>query len=177
MKRGYNGTNAYDSWYTNAFYDAVNDDEQGHRPGGAIFVDNGATVNVKGEVYVKDNKQCLKIGDADAIAIESNVYLPTFHKSLTITGSLDNDTRIGVTSPRANDAPSYIDNTFSPVAVASNSIWASNAWDHLNFYDDLGWFFINENVVNNVVNHKRTAYYDGTVTTPQQPNPINANLN
>ena len=177
LKRGYNGTNAYDSWYTNAFYDAVNDDEQGHRPGGAIFVDNGATVNVKGEVYVKDNKQCLKIGDANAIAIESNVYLPTFHKSLTITGSLDNDTKIGVTSPRANDAQSYIDNTFSPVAVASNSIWASNAWDHLNFYDDLGWFFINENVVNTVVNHKRTAYYDGTVTTPQQPNPINANLN
>ena len=177
LKRGYNGTNAYDSWYTNAFYDAVNDDEQGHRPGGAIFVDNGATVNVKGEVYVKDNKQCLKIGDANAIAIESNVYLPTFHKSLTITGSLDNDTKIGVTSPRANDAPSYIDNTFSPVAVASNSTWASSAWDHLNFYDDLGWFFINENVVNNVVNHKRTAYYDGTVTTPQQPNPINANLN
>ena len=185
LKRGYNSTNAYNaegnSWYTNAFYDAVNDDEIGHRHGGAIFVDGsvddngndiGATVNVKGEVYVKDNKQCLKIGDADAIAIESNVFLPTFHKSLTITGSLDDDTKIGVTSPRANDADSYVDNTFSPVAVASNSSWAASAWERLNFYDDLGWFFVNENVEN----HKRTTYYDGTATSSSQPNPINANL-
>ena len=178
LMRGYNGTNAA-VWYTNPFAarDAVG------IQGGAMYVDTTATVNVSGKVYITDNKQYLKIGDAAAKVINCNVYLPTFSKHLYITNTLfegsdtESASKIGITSPMGNAAKSYIDNTFSPVAEASNSTWAASAWDHLNFYDDLGWFFVNENVVNNDVNHKRTAYYDGTVTTPQQPNPINANLN
>jgi hypothetical protein len=178
LMRGYNNTNA-EVWYVNPFAER---DAVGIQ-GGAMYVDTTATVNVSGKVYITDNKQYLKIGDAAAKVINCNVYLPTFSNHLYITNTLfegsdtESASKIGITSPMANDAPSYINNTFSPVAEASNSTWAASAWDHLNFYDDLGWFFVNENVVNNDVNHKRTAYYDGTATTPQQPNPINANLN
>ena len=174
LMRGYNGTNS-DVWYTDAF---ANRDAVGIQ-GGAMYVDTTATVNVSGKVYITDNKQYLKIGDADAKVISSNVYLPTFSKYLNITNTLfggsltESASKIGITSPMGNDDESYIDNTFSPVAVASNSAWAASAWDHLNFYDDLGWFFINENTRD----HKRTTYYDGTATTSQQPNPINAHLN
>ena len=139
-------------------------------------------MNVSDEVYVIGNKQCLQLGDASTIkAIDCNVFLPTFDKSLTITDALDEDTRIGVTSPMGNDDPTYIDNTFSPVAIANmsgatsgdNHDIASDAWENCNFLDDQGWFFVNENTIG----HQRTTYYDGTVTTIQTPNPTNANLN
>lgn len=177
LKRCYNGTNAKD-WYTDAFYDV----EEVGIQGGAIYVDENATVNVSDEVYVIGNTQCLQLGDASTIkAIDCNVFLPTFDKSLTITDALDEDTRIGVTSPMGNDDPTYIDNTFSPVAIADmsgatseeNHDIASDAWVNCNFLDDQGWFFVNENYTN----HQRTTYYDGTVTTTQTPNPTNANLN
>ena len=175
LMRGYNGTNAA-VWYTNAFADR---DAVGIQ-GGAMYVDTTATVNVSGKVYITGNKQYLKIGDADAKVINSNVYLPTFDKHVYITNTLfegsttstprELASQIGITSPMGNDDPTYVDNTFSPVAVATDAAWAASAWEHCNFFDDQGWFFVNENARN----HKRTTYYDETVTSP---NPVNANLN
>lgn len=150
LMRGYNGTNA-DVWYTDAFYDAVNNDETGHRHGGAIFVDAGATVNVSDTVYITGNKQYLKVGNGEAQYVESNVFLPTFQKSLNITGALDESTNIGVTSPRGNNDPTYETNTLSPVATATTATIANAAWTNNNFTDDQQWFFGNGN---------KNTYYD-----------------
>ena len=111
LKRGYNNTNAED-WYTDAFYLAQN--VAGHQ-GGAMYVDQDATVNVSGKVSITDNKQRLQIGEADATTINSNVYMPTFlNNALTMVGSLHEGTRIGVTKPMGNSDRSYLNNTFSP---------------------------------------------------------------
>ena len=150
LKRGYNGTNA-DVWYTNADYAPVANVHHG----GALYVDANATVNVEGKVIVTDNKQNLS-----GTGITSNVYLPTFDKSLTISGNayLDKDTRIGVTSPIRKNESSYLVNTFSPVAKAATSGFAQKAWEQCNFEDDLGWFFVNGHNLDE--NGPRTTYYD-----------------
>ena len=178
LMRGYNSTNAA-VWYTDAFYDTAylnlhnNSEgyaqETGFRHGGAIYVDGsvdgeghdiGATVNVRDTVIITGNKQYLQIGEEAARVIESNVFLPTFSKSLYITGSLHDSTRIGVTSPRANNSAIYHENTLSPVAVVPSSVTdgsdvADAAWQKCNFLDDQGWFFVNENSPTS----KRTTFY------------------
>jgi hypothetical protein len=164
LKRGYNNTDG-SVWYTNVNYSPMSDVYHG----GALYVDADATVNVEELVTITDNWQKNASG-----SVKSNVYLPTFGKSLTITGALTAGTRIGVTSPIANDAANYVDNTFSPVAVATRADHqaedASSAWTNRNFYDDLNRFFVNGNTPGN----ERRTYYDGNTTTP---NPINAHLN
>ena len=154
LMRGYNGTNAA-AWYTDAFAQNVG------VQGGALYVDEDATVNVSGKVYITGNKQYLKIGDADPKIINSNVYLPTFSTHLNITDDLFAGdatyprTEIGITSPIGNDNDSYHYNTMSPVAVANKNVEglseaelislnagiATNAWTHDNFTDDQEWFF------------------------------------
>jgi hypothetical protein len=89
------------------------------------------------------------------------VYLPTFAKSLTISGELNANTSIGVTSPIRNTAKTYMDNTFSPVAVASSNVIAENAWTNCNFLDDQGWFFVNGHRTDHE-RTKRTTYYRPT---------------
>ena len=158
LMRGYNNTDAANTWYTNADYTTPS----GTYHGGALFVDAGATVNVNGLVKITGNLQ--KNGSG---TVNSNVYLPTFAKSLTITDALDATSRIGVTSPIRNNEASYRYNTFSPVAVgvrtghdalsgmAWDTIDARNAWTNGNFRDDLGWFFVNDNYEE----HLRHSYY------------------
>ena len=172
LTRGYNNTDG-SVWYTDADYNpspAVNH-------GGGLFVDGSATVKVEGLVNIMDNQQRNGGTVADPVLQNSNVYLPTFDKSLTISDALNANTRIGVTSPirKADwDNYNYIDNTFSPVAVATRSGYeaddAEAAWTNNNFDDDLDWFFVNGNTGGN----ERHAYYDGNATSP---NPVNANLN
>ena len=144
LKRGFNNSDAATTWYTNSDYAASSSAPQG----GALYVDDGATVNVKGEVTIMENWQ--KKGSG---TVRSNVYLPTFGKAVNITGALANATMIGITNPKRNTATNYTDNTFSPVAVATTASDASNAWTEDNIRDDQDWFFSNG---------MKRAYYDAT---------------
>ena len=186
LMRGYNSTDAA-YWYTDAFFDTVSlnlknntnsyiqSHETGFRHGGAIYVDGsgyvdaqgrvhdkGATVNVTDTVYITDNKQFLRIDATHTDTIESNVFLPTFHKHLYITDELfaseSDSTIIGITSPRGNADSTYKTNSLSPVAVApqSNPEIANAAWINCNFRDDLNWFFVRGNKNGTL----RTTYYN-----------------
>ena len=164
LMRGYNNTDAATTWYNDADYVPSGDAHHG----GALFVAPDVpasgeiparitTVNVEGLVTITGNLQ-RNGGTIDApVTIASNVYLPTFSKSLTISGesNLHADTRIGVTSPNRNTDPSYVNNTLSPVAVASIPAIAENAWQQRNFRDDQGWFFVNGHTGAS----PRTTYY------------------
>ncbi len=167
LKRGYNGTSP--DWYANAFYNDATL-TTGHQ-GGAIYVDGsvnsngtdaGAQVNVSGKVFITDNHQGVTVGDATQV-IASNVYLPTFAKYINITGALDATSRIGVTSPRANEGDDYTYNTLSPVAKATNATMAANTWAQCNVYDDQGWFFVNGHNLGE--NGQRTTYYNPSSTS------------
>ena len=164
LMRGYNNIDAATTWYYDADYAPTGDVHHG----GALFVaadvpaegENPAqvtTVNVEGMVTITGNLQ--KKGSG---TVNSNVYLPTFDKSLNISGSenLNVDTRIGVTSPKRNTDEWYHDNTLSPVAVASTASIAQNAWVNRNFLDDQGWFFVSGHTGAN----PRTTYYNGAGT-------------
>ena len=131
LQRGYNNTDG-SVWFTNADYEPVANVHHG----GALYVDPDATVNMEGMLTITGNKQ-----NNDGTAIISNVYLPRFDKSLTLTNVLAEGAQIGVTNPIRNKAANYTANTFSPVAVASNAANAQAAWNNDNFYDDLNWFF------------------------------------
>ena len=150
LERGYNKTDG-SVWYANADYQAQTDVYHG----GALYVDNGATVNVEGMVTVTDNKQ-----NNGGSSIASNVYLPTFAKHLNITGTLAAGTNIGVTSPIRNAQPNYTQNTLSPIAVANSNAVANAAWANCNFYDDLNWFFVN----GHRADAPRSSYYDNANT-------------
>lgn len=159
LQRGYNNIDAASTWYYNADYTPA---ENVHH-GGALFVDENATVNVEGLVTITGNLQ----RKGEGTPINSNVYLPTFQKSLNITGALtatdDAKTEIGITSPNRNTAAWYYDNTFSPVAKATNPDWAASAWEHCDFIDDQGWFFVNGNKTSETPS-PRTTYYNATGT-------------
>jgi len=142
LMRGYNHQNAYD-WYTNPDYKSYTSSGPVYN-GAAIFVDSLATVYVEDTVVITGNKQRMKIGDAPATLVESNVYLPTFATHLNIKDELHATlTRIGITSPRRNRESDYKYNTFSPVAVATTAAIASDAHKHNNFLDDMDMFFVN----------------------------------
>ena len=201
LQRGYNGIDVstititqddvnytFDNFYPNPdFNGTVTVTTQGDTPtstdytiynGGALFVDEDATVNVEGFVTITGNKQRHMDGSEDE-TVDCNVYLPTFEKSLTITGALtaeDNaKTLIGITSPIRNKESHYKQNTFSPVAVAHKAVLlegenqdsadkmlAFDTWTNNNFYDDQNWFFvrdcidIDEECGDNI---ERTTYY------------------
>ena len=106
-------------------------------------------------VTVTGNKQ-----NKAGTPIESNVYLPTFAKSININGTLASGTSIGITSPIRNAQPNYTQNTLSPIAVASNNNMAQSAWANCNLYDDLNWFFVN----GHRADAPRKSYYDGEAT-------------
>ena len=131
LMRGYNNTDGK-VWFTDSDYEPVANVHHG----GALYVDPAATVNVEGLLTITGNTQ-----NNDGTPIVSNVYLPTFAKSLTITNALAAGTEIGITNPIRNDANNYTANTFSPVGVATNATNAQAAWNNNNFYDDLNWFF------------------------------------
>ena len=166
LTRGYNKTEA-NLWYENCDYKVPANVYHG----GALFVDSLATVNVSGLVSIHElNYQKRTIGGNDR-TVECNVYLPTFMKSLNITGTLHNDTKIGITSPKRawNWAThDYTYNTFSPVAVVTAASDAANianaAWMHCNFTDDQEWFFANQNKLElpGSPASPRTTYYNGT---------------
>ena len=199
LQRGYNGIDVstititqddvnytFDNFYPNPDFDGtVTVTTQGDTPtstnytiynGGALFVDEDATVNVEGLVTITGNKQRHMDGSEDE-TVDCNVYLPTFEKSLTITGALtaeDNvKTLIGITSPIRNKADHYKKNTFSPVAVAHKAVLlegenqdlvdkalAFNAWTNNNFYDDQNWFFVRDCIDEECGdNTERTTYY------------------
>ena len=199
LQRGYNGIDVstititqddvnytFDNFYLNPDFDGtVTVTTQGDTPtstnytiynGGALFVDEDATVNVEGLVTITGNKQRHMDGSEDE-TVDCNVYLPTFEKSLTITGALtaeDNvKTLIGITSPIRNKADHYKKNTFSPVAVAHKAVLlegenqdlvdkalAFNAWTNNNFYDDQNWFFVRDCIDEECSdNIERTTYY------------------
>lgn len=157
LMKGYNNTDA-DLWYTNADY--IPSAEVYH--GGGLFVDASAYVNVADSVFVTGNKQYHLVNGQDH-AVNCNVYLPTFKSHLYITDTLAGSTRVGVTSPNRNTAAWYYDNTFSPVAEATNSNWAASAWEHCDFIDDQGWFFVNGNKTSETPS-PRTTYYNATGT-------------
>lgn len=129
--------------------------------GGGLYVDASvdgsgnayANVKVEGKVIINTNRQ--KKGSG---TIASNVYLPTFSKSIIISGELDDDTEIGITSPNRNTAENYKDNTFSPIAVAQTSTFAKNAWEQNSFTDDQNWFFVRDDWGDNS-DQQRTTYY------------------
>jgi len=149
LKRGYNNYDASGNLGTVAepnynFY--VNPDfDNSVVNGGGVYVapDASAKLQVEGVVTLTGNKQ--KKGSG---TIESNVYLPTFNKSIEITDALDVSSIIGVTSPNRNAEKYYWDNTFSPVAVGvrtgNQAKDAKRAWTNNNFRDDQGWFFSND---------------------------------
>ena len=155
LKRGYNNTDA-SVWYTNADYKpAVTEGgEYDAYHGGAIFVDTLAIVSVNGLDSIIGNKQNL-----NGQPIESNVYLHTFHTHLYVPDTLVAETRIGVTSPKRNKEADYTLNTLSPVALVTSRNHADAAWQHCNFRDDLGWFFVNGHTTAS----PRTTYYNGTM--------------
>nr|MCR5039384.1 T9SS type A sorting domain-containing protein [Bacteroidales bacterium] len=128
--------------------------------GGGLYVapDDAAVVKVEGLVTIEGNKQ--KKGDG---TIESNVYLPTFSKSLTLSGALTTGSYIGVTSPIRNTDASYLNNTFSPVAVAETSGIASTVWSQNYFHDDLSWFFTRDD---------KNTYFYGDEGTSLNPNAL-----
>ena len=150
LERGYNNTEA-NVWFSNPDYVA----QANVYHGGAIYVDNGATVNVSGMVTVTGNQQ-----NNAGTPIESNLYLPTFSKHININGTLSSGTSIGITSPIRNAQPNYRQNTLSPIAEATNNDMAQSAWVNCNLYDDLNWFFVN--------GHRavtpRKSYYGGENT-------------
>ena len=162
LQRGYNNTDAATTWYHDADYTAAS----GVHDGGGLYVDDGATVKVQNLVTIEGNKQ--KNGTD---VVKSNVYLPTFTKSLTITDTLTATTKatskIGITSPIRNRKENYVDNTFSPVAVATASatvaanVIASKAWENCNFTDDQNWFFVNRHNPN-IEGKTRTTYYSSS---------------
>jgi hypothetical protein len=164
LMRGYNNTNA-EPWYTNSDYKPYNADGVLAYHGGALFVDSLATVNVRDTVIITGNKQYLMIGDATATTIESNVYLPTFASHVNISGTLDNDSKIGITNPNRNQETIYVYNTFSPVAVANSGTAANDptiaelAYTNNNFRDDMDMFFVN----NYTEENKRSTYYSANI--------------
>ena len=162
LQRGYNNTDAASTWYSNADYDCYSGSTVALH-GGGLFVDKDATVNVEGLVTITGSKQRRLVGSVDH-PVNSNVYLPTFLKHLTITDELNEKTRIGVTSPIRNRDASYHNNTLSPVAkaaatatMAANEI-AAEAWEHCNFTDDQDWFFVSGNKTLEPAS-PRTTYY------------------
>ena len=161
LLRGYNKLDA-DLWYKNADYEVPANVYHG----GALFVDETATVNLSGLVTAHGNLQYRKIGNTEH-PVECNVYLPTFDSHLFITDNLDERTRVGVTSPKRNKEASYLDNTLSPVAevvTAEHAPEIANlAWEHCNFLDDQGWFFVSGNKTLEPVS-PRTTYYNGAGT-------------
>ena len=159
------GDNSVKNFYLNPDFNDLAFNATGKYNGGALYVatDQPAvgedpavptTVNVEGKVTITGNLQ--KNGSS---TIKSNVYLPTFDKSLTITAPLAVGTEIGVTSPIRNTSDDYRDNTLSPVAMvekseatpAANGDIASTVWSQGNFLDDQDWFFGNGG---------HTTYYD-----------------
>ena len=158
LQHGYNKTEASTTWYHNADYLS----EANVHHSGALYVDEKATVNVEGLVTITGNLQ--KNGDSNT---ECNVYLPTFNKYLNMTNAMDEDTRIGVTSPIRNQTMNHVYNTFSPVAVATPSSNAADtaaaAWRHCNFYDDQDWFFVNGHTNES----PRTTFYSTELSTIQ----------
>ena len=164
LQRGYNNTDAATTWYSNADYDCYSASTVALQ-GGGLFVDKDATVNVEGLVTITGSKQRRLVGSDDR-PVNSNVYLPTFLKHLNITDELNEETRIGVTSPIRNTAEWYYDNTLSPVAkaepaapatMAANQI-AAKAWQNCNFLDDQNWFFVSGNKTLEPAS-PRTTYY------------------
>ncbi len=177
LQRGYNNTDAATTWYHNADYTAAS----GVHDGGGLYVDaaDNVKVNVEGLVTIEGNKQ--KNGTD---VVNSNVYLPTFDKSLTITDVLtttdDATTKIGITSPIRNRAVNYVNNTFSPVAKAvraatnvgtleepvmvyNDVLDAQAAWENCNFTDDQNWFFVNGHNPN-IEGKTRTTYYSSSMS-------------
>ena len=177
LQRGYNNTDAATTWYHNADYTAAS----GVHDGGGLYVDaaDNVKVNVEGLVTIEGNKQ--KNGTD---VVNSNVYLPTFDKSLTITDVLtttdDATTKIGITSPIRNRAVNYVNNTFSPVAKAvraatnvgtleepvmvyNDVLDAQAAWENCNFTDDQNWFFVNGHNPN-IEGKTRTTYYNSSMS-------------
>ena len=161
LQRGYNNTDAATTWYSNADYTA----STGVLDGGGLYVHEEATVNVEGLVTITGSKQRRLVGSVDH-PVNSNVYLPTFLKHLTITDELNEKTRIGVTSPIRNTDADYHKNTLSPVAKAvpvstatmtANEI-AAKAWESCNFTDDQEWFFVSGNKTLEPAS-PRTTYY------------------
>lgn len=164
LQHGYNNTDAASTWYSNADYDCYSGSTVALH-GGGLFVDKDATVNVEGLVTITGSKQRRLVGSVDH-PVNSNVYLPTFLKHLTITDELDEETRIGVTSPIRNTDADYHNNTLSPVAKAvpvatatmtANEI-AAKAWESCNFTDDQDWFFVSGNKTLEPAS-PRTTYY------------------
>jgi hypothetical protein len=182
----------FDNFYRDAdFNGTVTVTPEGETPtpytiinGAALYVHENASVNVKGMVTIQGNKQRKMVNGLDH-AVECNVYLPTFDKSLNITGALkataEATTRIGITSPRRNTANNYRANTFSPVAVGTrqgqtiigsgenqvsvnnNVLDAESAWINNNFTDDQNWFFVMDDWGTDPNPRRTTYYYDGDV--------------
>ena len=150
LKRGYNNNDAATTWYNNA--DFTPSDDVIH--GGAVFVNQSATMNVSGMVTITDNWQQKGTGE-QVDKVKCNVYLPTFAKHINITDALTFGTQIGVTSPVRNTSTHFVHNTFSPVAVATTRENAAFAWEKNMFLDDQQWFFVNGHTNDN---HKDTYY-------------------
>ncbi len=172
LQRGYNGIDAATTWYYDADYDCYTESTSGDQQvitvtpqGGGLFVDKDAssTVNVEGLVTIQNNKQ-RRMVESDDRPVISNVYLPTFSKSLNISGELtatdDATSKIGITSPMRNKEDSYKKNTFSPVAVASDKVNAQKAWEKGNFLDDQEWFFTNEDKTTYYLDKQNTSLND-----------------
>ena len=155
IHRGYNGTDAANTWYYDADYVTQGDVHHG----GGLFVDNGATVIVDSLVTITDNVQRKGSGTG---TVRSNVFLPTFSKSLSIADTLVKDSRIGITSPIRNAEPNYLQNTLSPIAVAPKYSVAKAAWINLNFFDDLDWFFVNKH---STTDQRSSYFFDEEVSS------------
>jgi hypothetical protein len=137
LMRGYNNTSTnFDTNKDFGLNASGNPDPTNIPLGGAIFVHNGATLNVEGAPTVTGNLQRTDSGD-----LECNVFLPSFSKAVTISNALSVAARIGITNPVRNTGADYTVNTLSPVATAGSTSIADDAYQNNNFRDDLDWFF------------------------------------
>lgn len=169
LNRGYNGNEP--DYYTNGNFTS-----NGMPLGGAIYVDENASVSFEGLVKAMGNLQKVA-GKAEPI--ESNVFLPTFGAHVNISGELSAGTRIGITSPVKNADDNYVLNTFSPVATVTTAgnqtTIARTAWENDNFQDDLNWFF-GSGTDGDLNNHTTYFAHKGdTIHHYQSPYPFNLN--
>ena len=177
LKRGFNNNWADTTWYYDSDYSGIyNGDTICH--GGALYVNEEATVNLNGLVTITDNLQLRRIDTINNVNEEeelqyvitpSNVYLPTFSTRFYVEDTLHPNAKIGVTSPIRNTAENYKDNTLSPVAefkhkelvngISNGLLAAQEAWKQRNVYDDQDWFFVNGHSNESELT-KRTSYFD-----------------
>lgn len=94
----------------------------GHQPGGGVYVPADGIFTMSGAVKITDNKNN---------GVQNNIYL--FDNTITITGALGEDARIGVTTPS-------VAMVNSPVTIAKGDGYTLTDDDAARFTSDAGYY-------------------------------------